>query len=380
MIAVTGRVVERLTSDARWIIVVVHVAVLAVIPVIVSVGLLGEPASGPPALALPAGLGILVLQLRHSLAVAGGRRPHGAVATVIALAVLVYLPLPWFGWNWTPQQACLMASAPLVLPTRRAITAAVLILLGAGAAVLVDLRRHPLPDILYWAGYEAFTLLAVASVLYGSARLVAVMHELRRTHGELAELAVGRERLRVSRDLHDLLGQSLSAISLKGDLAVRLLPRDPPAARAEVESLTQVARDALHGVRAITRDAHTVSLRTEIDGAATLTAAAHITTTVQLDLPDLTPAVESTLAWAVREAVTNVLRHSRATTVTIVAGTRNDIVYLSVVNDCAGPIGNNGQGLTGLTERVQALRGTVSSGPTGHGEFHLLVELPQENP
>jgi two-component system sensor histidine kinase DesK len=379
------RVVRRRGDDltaenSRWVILVVHFAVLAVPPVIVSVGVLGERATASPALALSAGSGVLALQLRHSLAIARGKQPRAAVATILALAVLVYLPLPWFGWGWAAEQACLMASTPLLMRGRLAMAASAAPVLATMIFVVVDLYHQPLSDILYWAGYESFTLVVVAAVLYGSARMVAVLEELRRTRRELAEFAVRRERLRVSRDLHDLLGQSLSAVSLKGDLAVRLLPGDAPAAWAEVESLTQVAREALRDIRAISRDQHMVSLRAEIEGAATLAVAANIATTVQVDLPDLPPAVERTLAWAVREAVTNVLRHSRATTCAITAGTRGDIAYLCVVNNGAHPILNDGAGLPGLAERVRALSGSVTAGPTGHGEFHLLVELPRETP
>jgi two-component system, NarL family, sensor histidine kinase DesK len=89
-------------------------------------------------------------------------------------------------------------------------------------------------------------------------------------------LAIGQERLRVSRDLHDLLGQSLSAVSLKGDLAKRLLHRDLAAARAEIEGLTKVARGALRDMRAVTSDQHAVSLPTETDGATALLQAAGV--------------------------------------------------------------------------------------------------------
>ena len=137
-------------------------------------------------------------------------------------------------------------------------------------------------------------------------------------------LAVGRERLRVSRDLHDLLGQSLSAVSLKGDLAIRLLHTDPDAARAEIDSLTDVARDALRGVRAITLEKHTVSLPAEIDGATVLLEAAGVQTRVEVALAALPMPVEEVLAWTVREGVTNVLRHSRASACAIRAGTATD--------------------------------------------------------
>jgi two-component system sensor histidine kinase DesK len=250
---------------------------------------------------------------------------------------------------------------------------------GAVATVVLDPPVANPVGLVYWTAYLAFGLTMLTATLYGSARLVAVQQELRRTRGELAGTAVAAERLRVSRDLHDLLGQSLSAISLKGDLAVRLLARDTGAARAEVEDVARVAREALHGVRAITRDgSHAVHLRAEIDGATTLMRAAHIAPRVDVDLPELPPPVEGTLAWAVREGVTNMLRHSRATTCDIRAGTRDGIVHLSVVNDGADPGGPAGSGLLGLAERVRALSGSFTAGPVEPGGFRLAVELPRE--
>jgi two-component system, NarL family, sensor histidine kinase DesK len=223
-------------------------------------------------------------------------------------------------------------------------------------------------------------LVVLPAALYGSARLVRVLDELQATRAELAELAVGRERLRVSRDLHDLLGQSLSAISLKGDLAVRLLASDLPAARAEIESLTGVARQALGGVRAVTRDEHAVSLATEIEGAAGLLGAAGIDTRVDLDLPQLPGPVEEVLAWAVREGVTNVLRHSQARTCSISAGRRDGRLWLEIENDGASLPAGQGSGLAGLAGRAQMVSGSVSAGPTRQGWFRLLVEVPQDIP
>jgi two-component system sensor histidine kinase DesK len=221
-------------------------------------------------------------------------------------------------------------------------------------------------------------LAVVGGALYAATRLVKVLEELHTTRTELADLAVGRERLRVSRDLHDLLGQSLSAIALKGDLTLRLLGTDTRAARQEVVSLTAVARDALRGVRTVAREAHMVSLGTEIDGAMALLAAAGIHTRTQVDLPDLTPAVENVFAWAVREGVTNLLRHSSTRTCSI-SGVREDgRLRLEIVNDGANPPAGGGSGLAGLTGRAQALSGSVSARRTPDGQFRLLVEIPEE--
>jgi two-component system, NarL family, sensor histidine kinase DesK len=366
------------TRTAPWMLVAVHLAILAVPPVITSFGVSGGPASGPAVVAIPLGLAVLALQLRHSFAIARGQRPRGVWWTMGALAVLVYLPLPWFGWSWVAMQAALMASMPLVLrgwPLAVALAAPVL---GTDLAVLWLLADQPVATVVYWVIDETFTLVVLPAALYGSARLVRVLEELQTTRAELAELAVGRERLRVSRDLHDLLGQSLSAVSLKGDLAIRLLGSDPPAARAEIASLTKVARDTLRGVRAVTSDEHAVSLRTEIEGAAALLSAAGIDARIDLDLSDLPPPVENVFAWAVREGVTNVLRHSQASTCSITAGRWDGHVRLEIVNDGLRAPSGEGVGLAGLTQRAAALSGSVSAGPVGDGRFRLLVEVPEE--
>jgi two-component system, NarL family, sensor histidine kinase DesK len=370
---------RRLADDWRWIVVAVHVTALGSQVAWATVDL---PAASDRRLMVAAGLAILALDLRHTLALARGVRPRGATVTLLALAVLAYLPLLWWGGLWSIQQAAVMASVPLVLGGRAALAViAAQAVLGGVITVLVDPVGQTLGDHAFWAVYMTLGLVMYTAALYGSARMVAVQQELRRTRGELAATAVAAERLRVSRDLHDLLGQSLSAISLKGDLAVRLLTRDPAAARLEVQDVARVARDALRGVRAITRDgAHAVRLRDEIDGATTLMRAAHIAPRVDVDLPELPPPVERTLAWAVREGVTNVLRHSRATTCAIHARTRDGIVHLSVVNDGADPLGPTGNGLTGLAERVRALSGSLHAAPTEPDGFRLTVELPRETP
>ena len=365
---------------ASWMLVAVHLAILAIPPAITSLGLGDEPATGPAAVAVPLGLGVLALQLRHSFAIAHGRRPRGAWWTLLALAVLVYVSLGWFGWSWVAMQASLMASLPIVLRRWPLAVALAVPVLATDLAVVRLVADQPVATVVHWVIEQTFTLVVLSAALYGSARLVRVLDELQATRAELAELAVGRERLRVSRDLHDLLGQSLSAISLKGDLAVRLLASDLPAARAEIESLTGVARQALGGVRAVTRDEHAVSLATEIEGAAGLLGAAGIDTRVDLDLPQLPGPVEEVLAWAVREGVTNVLRHSQARTCSISAGRRDGRLWLEIENDGASLPAGQGSGLAGLAGRAQMVSGSVSAGPTRQGWFRLLVEVPQDIP
>jgi len=213
-----------------------------------------------------------------------------------------------------------------------------------------------------------------AVVVYGATRLIRAARELQAAR---AELATGHERLRVSRDVDDLASQSLSAVALKGDLALRLLPDDPTAARTEMESLTATARDALHEVQAATRGAHVTALHTEAGGAMRLLAAAGIDTHVNVGVSVPGPAAD-VLARALREGVTNVLRHSEARTCSITTARSDRSVRLEIVNDGARTPSGPKSGLAELAERAQALSGSVTAGPTRDGGFRLLIELPEE--
>jgi len=364
---------------AWWLIVAVHVAVIGLgILFVPIVGVPGSPPIGNPAVLLLLGLAILTLQLRHSFAIARGERPRYALLTMLGLAILVYLPIVWLGWDWYGMQTCVMASAPMVLRRRAAAVVVVTPVIGTVVAQLVSFAGQlPVDALTYEISYAIVALALPAAALFGSARLARLLDELRENRAELAALAIARERLRVSRDLHDLLGQSLSAVSLKGDLAIRLLRTDPPAARAEIESLTGLARDASRGIRAVSRDELAVSLRTETEGAAALLLAAGIRADIDVELPGLAPTVERTLAWGVREGVANALRHSHAHFCAISAGFREENVFLEIVNDGALTLTAEGSGLAGLAERAHAMSGSSTWHVDGD-RFRLLIEVPRQ--
>ncbi len=368
-----------LTRRARWFLAAMNAPFIAECPIWTIIGL-GGGASGSPALVVPLGLALGWLHLRHSFAAARGERPAGWQWTLLALAVGVYLPIYWFTWNWAATQILLIASAAMLLRGWLRVVAVAAPALGtAVTAMVVDAAGHwPASVIVYdgvaWTG----DFLLYSAALYAAVRLVKAADELYAARTEHAEGAIGQERLRVSRDLHDLLGQSLSAISLKGDLALRLLPFDPARARSEIESLTGVARSALHDVLAIARDEHSVSLRGEIDAAAGLLSAAGIEVGINTDLSVLPGHAQQVLAWAVREGTTNVLRHSDARTCSIVLGAGDGGVWLEVANDGAQGTSGRGSGLAGLAERAEALSGSVRAEAPGDGRFRLRVWIPEE--
>lgn len=349
-------------------------------PVWTIVGVGGLGGRGNLVLVALLGLALGFLQLRHSFAAARGQRPAGWQFTLLALAVLVYLPMFWFTWYWAATQILLIASVAMLLRGWLRVAAAAAPILGTPATYIAlgVADRWPSPFIVYngiaWFG----DFLLYSAALYAAARLIKTADDLYAARTEQAAGAVGRERLRVSRDLHDLLGQSLSAISLKGDLALRLLPFDPARARSEIESLTGVARNALHDVLAIARDEHSVSLRGEIDAAAGLLTAAGIEVDLRTDTSELPGHAQEVLAWAVREATTNVLRHSEAQACSIALSSGGQGFLLEVANDGARAASGRGSGLAGLAERAGAVSGSVRIEAVGDGRFRLRVWIPEE--
>ncbi|MFC4120574.1 sensor histidine kinase [Nonomuraea zeae] len=374
----------------HWPLIALHVPLALQVPVYTILGMEGSP--GDPVTAISAAVLAGGLQLRHSLAATRGERPPGWLWSLVALLLLADLPIWWIGADWEGFMIFAVASIVMLLHGRtRLIVIAAQILILPTQELLATLRDDGTVTsrTLILCAYALVVSLLFAASLVGGARLVRLVNELAATRTELAAAAVGEERIRVSRDLHDLLGQSLSAISLKGDLALRLLAKDACAARAEIESLTGVARDALRDVRAITRDEHAVSLRTEIDGAAALLGAAGVYTRLDVaDLPPLPGPAQSALAWAIREGTTNLLRHSDAQTCAITLSRRDGTVRLEIVNDGvrAAARGSEpsrvaeragGSGLSGVAERARAAGGTSAATVLG-GRFLLSVEIPEE--
>lgn len=321
------------------------------------------------------------LQLRHSLAAARGERPRWWPWTYAAVLALAYVPLWWqFSFDWLLViEWFVITSTAMLLRGRLAMAIVAMLLIGI--PVVEGVHEHAIgisyPRAFIFTCYYVVLLVMGVAALYGSARLVGILEDMFAARTELAEQALAGERFRVSRDLHDLLGQSLSAVSLKGDLAMRLLSFDTGAARREIEGLTRVARAALRDMRAVARDEHEVSLKAEIDSAAGILGAAGIRTRVIVELPELSPALDAVLAWAVREGVTNMLRHSEAKTCSIAAERADGLVRLEIVNDGAQGARGAGSGLAGLADRARALQGSAAGEHLDHGEFRLRVELPE---
>ncbi|MCW2756588.1 MAG: hypothetical protein JWO46_334 [Nocardioidaceae bacterium] len=186
--------------------------------------------------------------------------------------------------------------------------------------------------------------------LRSSLWLLTVVTELDRARGAQAALAVAEERLRFSHDVHDVLGRQLSTIAVQAELAASLARRGDPGAADRMLEVRSTAHEALREARELARGYRETSLDQELGGARSLLRSAGIQ--LELDVADLPPAWHEAAGWVVRETVTNVLRHSRATTVRVAY----DGQHLSVANDRPLPASDAvGSGLTGLAERLEPL-------------------------
>ncbi|SMD13586.1 two-component system, NarL family, sensor histidine kinase DesK [Kibdelosporangium aridum] len=202
--------------------------------------------------------------------------------------------------------------------------------------------------------------------------------ELQVSRRERARLAVAEERDRIARDLHDLVGHSLSVIAVKTELARRLVTADPQKAEQELADIDTVVRRALSEVRQAVTNYRQPTLAGELASARKAAASAGIDCRVESpDSWSLPASVDGALAWTVREGVTNVLRHSRATRCTITLSLEDSFAAVAIADNGVGP-GENGRGngLAGLAERAQALGGSMDSGPGKDNGFTIRVRVP----
>jgi two-component system, NarL family, sensor histidine kinase DesK len=222
-------------------------------------------------------------------------------------------------------------------------------------------------------------LLAVALAGLGMTavrQLIAVNADLHATRAELADLAVAAERERLARELHDLLGRTLSLIAVKAELASRLSAKGDPSAGAELGDVQRLARQAVRDVREAIAGDHAPSVDAELAAAEAALRTAGIKVSVDNAAASIDPAHETTIAWALREAVTNVVKHSGARTCRIWLQAADGVAGLEVVDDGRGAVGADaGTGLNGLARRVHARGGAFEAGPSETGGFRLRVWL-----
>ena len=211
---------------------------------------------------------------------------------------------------------------------------------------------------------------------WATQRLADTTAELARTRHQLAEAAVAAERLRFSRDLHDLLGHTLSVVVVKAEVVRRLAETDPRAAAAHGADIEQLGRSALAEVRRAVAGYREGGLADELSRAASALRAAGVRADIAPAPAGLMPGVQSVLGWVVREGTTNVVRHAEAHRCRIAVETEGSTARVVVEDDGRGARGPvDGSGLRGLSERLREVSGTLTVHGDGPG-FVLVAEVP----
>ncbi|MGB7169694.1 MAG: sensor histidine kinase, partial [Acidobacteriaceae bacterium] len=217
------------------------------------------------------------------------------------------------------------------------------------------------------------------AIAVGSGNLVAAQRmrankRLNLAQEQIAHLAKVAERERIARDLHDVLGHTLSVVVLKSELAGKMIGRDPDRARVEIADVEQIARKALGEVREAIRGYRSEGLAAEIDRARTILDAAGVTLECEARPPLFAPAEETVISLIVREAVTNIVRHAQASHCRLDFQSNGHGTALVVEDDGRGGIRTEGNGLRGMRERVESIGGRMRI--DSEQGTRLLVEIP----
>ncbi|KDN84635.1 histidine kinase [Kitasatospora cheerisanensis KCTC 2395] len=289
---------------------------------------------------------------------------HARLA-LLASAVLALVPLPWLGRNWIGAAGILAGSLLIALPLRAGAALAAALAVTAG----VIGGDGPVSALL-----TTVSALVSCVVVYAVLRLVRLVRELQRATAGLARAAAVTERLRAARDLHDLLGHGLAAVLLKAELARRLADSDAPRCRAELADIVRLAERGRAELGALADDGPRLSLSAELASAAAVLEAASIA--VEVEDGPVPAAAGAVLSVVLREAVTNVLRHSRARHARIALAVADGSARLEVENDgVPDGVTAPGSGIGGLSVRLAEAGGTLAAGPDD-GWYLLRAELP----
>jgi two-component system sensor histidine kinase DesK len=322
-----------------------------------------------------AGAGAFIAIYCALLAASGRVTRHAGARAACGLLIALAVALTTLDRaNWASLFIYAAAAGALVLEERAAFVYVLATTALAGGLTAADGSSSSV--VLSCAVASAGIGLIVLAV----GQLRARNHELQRARNELAEFAVASERERFARDLHDLLGHSLSLISLKAQLSRRLLTSSPAEAEAHLADLEQVTREALTEVREAVGGYRQPTLEAALAAARLALEAASIDAHFEVTPTELAPQTEGVLAWAVREGTTNVIRHSGSRNCWIRIGGGESDAALEILDDggaggAGAPAG--GSGLRGLRERAAALAGAVESGARAEGGYRLAVLLPR---
>ncbi|MWA03688.1 sensor histidine kinase [Actinomadura sp. LD22] len=326
-----------------------------------------------------AGLGLVAFAVLDVAAIHLHLRRQAQVPALAALAALGALTVAMnagFGPDTDPLFALLSIACGLIVPWRYFLPP---IVVGAvsGVAALMAWRQGGDVFTLWYGSLSAGIVVAILT------RLMAVIIELRDAREELARHAVVEERIRFSRDLHDLLGHTLSVIVVKAEGIRRVAPRDPGVAERFAGDIEEIGREALREVREAVTGYRESGVAAELDKSFETLRDAGIECVIRQSGTALPADADTLLGWVIREGVTNVIRHSGAGRCEI--DVRNDDHELSVeIRDDGRGAGDgdepSGNGLRGLRERLAAGDGIVQVSSRRGGGFRLRATLPAHRP
>jgi signal transduction histidine kinase len=319
----------------------------------------------------------LALQLAYFSRPGTRLRSPASYPLLALMAALVFLPsLQFPDASWTGLPGFLAGSALLVL--RPALGWSVF---AAVVGAVLWSQLGFLDTFVRALGLPIVTL-DLGLITYGLTWMTRTVRQLRATRRELAEVALAETRLRFARDLHDLLGLSLSAITLKSELAYRLVLLDPDRARTELTEVLEISRHALADVRSVASGYHEMSLEEEYRTAESLLTTAGLSVRMEVEYGDLPPEVSTVLATVLREGVTNVLRHSKGECCAITIRAEDGGAHLLVVNDGVTKPPEDrdrngwGSGIRNMSDRVASLGGVLTAQYERDGRFALCARIP----
>jgi two-component system sensor histidine kinase DesK len=299
-----------------------------------------------------------------------GNHRH-VLAAALAIAALGFAVTPW---NPGAQGYIIYACAYIAFAFRP--RAAMLAMLAVVAAYSAFWLWRGFPWVFLFNAVVVGLVVGGMNVHY--IRRKQADSALKLSHEEVRRLAALAERERIGRDLHDLLGHTLSLVALKSELANKLVDRDPAAARRELDEVSRVARDALTQVRSAVTGIRAAGLGAELASARLLLEADAVELQYALAPVTLPPEIETVLALTVREAVTNIQRHARARHAEVTLSSTPREVKLCICDDGRGGAITPGNGLSGMRERIEGLGGRlrVDSSPSGT-RLEACVPLPK---
>jgi two-component system sensor histidine kinase DesK len=299
-------------------------------------------------------------------------RSRTVASAAAHIAGITALGAAWSGFNAGASVLFIYAAAfaHMVGPPRRSVW--VVLGIAALAGIIAPIAR---PEPFYWLpGVFISIIIGLTNIFFAEqARKNA---ELKLGQAEIKRLARVAERERIARDLHDVLGHTLSMIAVKSQLAERLVDSDADRAREEIHAMGQSAREALADVREAISGYQRQDLDEAVEHLRLSLRAADIEPVVEIDAVDLTARTQAMLALVVREAVTNVIRHSGARRCRIRLAREGRDVALSIDDDGGGRIRLDGNGIQGMRARIESLGGTLTIGEAGPS--HLLARIPAE--